>query len=355
MARAAADVERLVELYGDGPGCALACGLHYVTGDEPGIVRRRCGRGFSYRDARRRPVSAATRSRIVALAVPPAWRDVWISADPDAHLLATGVDDRGRKQYLYHERWREFRDVLNFYRLIDVGRRLPDVRADIEAQLRRRTLDREVVLAAMLRIVDVAGLRIGNEEYAEENDSVGLTTLTRRHVSVEGSRVRFRFPAKSGKPADIVLEDRAVARVLGRLNGRRRLFTVEGAAVSADDVNARLAALTDERVSAKDFRTWRGTLTAFTSLRATSEEDREAAALAAIDAAASALGNTRAVARAHYVHPHLIEAYLDDRLDALVAARRAPRVPGLTLEERQLLGVLGQLLAEQVGDRALSS
>jgi DNA topoisomerase-1 len=339
---------QVVALYEDVERCADVAGLRYVSVSEPGIRRRRCGRGFSYRSADDDAVAADVRSWIEQLAIPPAWHDVWICPDRDGHLLAVGQDDRGRTQYLYHERWRALRDLLNFYRLSDVGRHLPAVRADVDAQLRRRTLDRERVLAAMLRIIDRCGLRVGNEVYAEENDSFGLSTLTRRHVQVRASTVSFDFPAKSGQHTSTALDDRAVARVVTALLERRgrRVFALDGSPLSADDVNARLAELTDSSVTAKDFRTWRGTLVAFEALRSRPAQasDLEHDVLDAIDAAAHALGNTRAVARAHYVHPQLIDSYLTGRFRADLAARGPSRLPGLTAGERRLLPLLDTLL-----------
>src|SRR4051812_40069391 len=204
-------------LLSDNEACAQAAGLHYVDNRGIGYVRLRCGRGFRYLDANGKAVDADTRSRIVALAIPPAWREVWVSPDWDAHLLATGVDDRGRRQYLYHDRWRGFRDLVNFYRLTETGRQLTGVRTEVDSQLRRRTLDRSRVVAAMLRMVDLTGIRIGNEVYAEENDTVGLCTLQKRHVRIDGTTLRLRFPAKSGRQADIVLQDAAVLRVVSAL------------------------------------------------------------------------------------------------------------------------------------------
>ena len=319
-------------LLADAERCAEGAGLTYVDCAEPGISRRRCGRGFSYLDARGRAVGAATRQRIVALAIPPAWRDVWICSDPAGHLLATGHDDRGRTQYLYHDRWREFRDLVNFYRLTEVGRALPRIRADIGEQLRRRTLDRSRAIAAMLRIVDVAGVRIGNETYAEENDSVGVCTLRKRHAQVRGRRVELRFPAKSGRRAEVDIDDAHVAEVVRRLLDEpgQRLFRVDAKVISAGEINDRLAALSSGVMTAKDFRTWRGTLVAFRSLRASHDwtaDDgaRERDVIDAVDAAADALGNTRSVARAHYVHPHVLETYLDGTFAQRLAASRPSR------------------------------
>jgi DNA topoisomerase I len=313
-----AAVATLSELLADTERCAAIAGLRYVETAEPGFSRRRRGRGFSYVDAAGSVVDVETRERIRLLVIPPAWRQVWICTDPEAHLLATGVDDRGRRQYLYHPRWREARDVINAYRLIEVGPRLPAVRAEVERQLRRRTLDRAVVLAAMVRTVDKVGIRVGNEVYAEENDSVGLCTLTKRHVSVDRGRVRLRFPAKAGLAADLTLDDADVARIVQALLARpgRRLFALDGRAVTPDELNRHLAGVTDGVVTAKDFRTWRGTRAAFEVLRRPGGADREQRAIEAVDAAAILLAcdSGRAwssVARRRPVWPSLTTSWPD--------------------------------------------
>jgi DNA topoisomerase-1 len=348
-------IEQIVELYDDAERCASAAGLRYVSPDEPGIRRTRRGKGFSYVDAEGKTVAAAVRVRIQALAIPPAWSDVWICAFDDGHLLAIGNDERGRRQYRYHDNWRSFRDLLNFYRLVDVGPRLPKIRAEVATQLRRRTFDRDQVLAAMLRIVDVCGLRVGSEEYAEENASYGLSTLTKKHVRVVGGSVFFDFPAKSGKQAQVTLHDRAVARIVSILLEQRgrRLFTVNGAPIGADELNHRLGELAGARVTAKDFRTWHGTRVAFSSLRKhlpppDDQSTREQRVLNAVDEASEFLNNTRTVARAHYVHPHVVGAYLDGTFAETLAARRPPRAPGLDTDERALIGFLGTLLAKHL-------
>lgn len=337
-------------LLADAQRCAELADLTYVERTEPGLSRQRCGRGFRYLDASGRAVDAATRARIVALAIPPAWREVWICPDSCGHLLATGVDDRGRTQYLYHERWRDARDLINFYRLTEVGRLLPAVRGDVEAQLRRRVLDRPRAIGTMLRLVDRLGIRVGNEVYAEENDSVGLCTLQKKHVTVRNGGIDLNFRAKSGHETALRLDDASVARSVRQLCEQpgRRLFSIDRTPITADEVNDRLAELTDGVVTAKDFRTWRGTLIAFTALRdADKRADRDQSALAAVDAAAEALGNTRAVARAHYVHPHVLDTYLDGTFGERMADMRRPRVQGLSTDERALLGYLDSLLADR--------
>ena len=181
------------------------------------MTRVRKGKGFTYRDVEGRTiVDVQVRDRLRKIAIPPAWRNVWICTLEDGHLLAVGDDERGRRQYIYHERWRSLRDQLNFYRLIGFGDALPTIRADVATQLRRRAFDADRVLGAMLRIIDIAGLRVGNEVYAEENDSYGLSTLNRKHVQVHGARIDFRFPAKSGKTAEVSVMDAGAARVIER-------------------------------------------------------------------------------------------------------------------------------------------
>ncbi|HVW79773.1 MAG TPA: DNA topoisomerase IB [Mycobacteriales bacterium] len=339
----------IAELYGDARRCAEVAGLTYVTVDAPGIRRVRSGRGFSYRRANGRPVGSATRQRIEALVIPPAWQDVWICPDELGHIQAVGTDDRGRRQYLYHSHWREVRDLLNFCRVAGFGERLPAVRRHIDAQLRRRTVDRELVIATMLRVVDCCGIRAGSEVYAEENDSFGLSTLSRRHVSVTGKRVRFCFPAKSGKRAEAVIDDPAVARVIRHLAARpgRRLFRVDGKPIDADEVNAHLADLAGAHVTLKDFRTWRGSRVAFAYLREhLHAEDREAAVIRAIDEAAEQLGNTRAVARAHYVHPLIVEGYLQGGLQRFAEGWKGRTRTGLDRDESAMLAYLEATLAD---------
>jgi DNA topoisomerase I len=338
-------VQLIATLYDDPQECARLAELRYVSPEEPGLTRVRRGRGFTYRDvAGVTVVDAHVRDRLAKIAIPPAWRNVWICAREDGHLLAVGDDERGRRQYIYHERWRSIRDQLNFYRLIGFGEALPVIRADVDKQLRRRAFDTDRVLAAMLRVIDRAGLRVGNEVYAEENDSYGLTTLMKRHVSVEGSTVRFAFPAKSGKRAEVGLRDAGVARVISALLDQRgrRLFTVDGEPVGSEDINRRLADLTGAHLTAKDFRTWHGTTTVFRHLRAhlPAGDDAETHVLAAIDAASLSLNNTRTVARAHYVHPDVIDGYTSGDLGRYLEGRRARPGRWLDPDERLLLGYL---------------
>jgi DNA topoisomerase-1 len=237
--------------------------------------------------------------------------------------------------------------MLNFYRLILFSAHLAEIREHTTRQLRRRTFDRDRLLAAMIRIIDLTNIRIGNEVYAEENDSYGLTTLTRKHVRVNGAEVSFAFPAKSGKQWDVSITDPGVAKVVQQLLAQRgrRLFTLDGKPVSSDELNQLLFTLTGEHITAKNFRTWGGTLAAFTYLknRLDSERSAEKVVIEAIDEAAEALGNTRTVARAHYVHPHVLETYTEHTFGSYLDQAKPQAVAGLYPDEQLLAAFLAEL------------
>jgi DNA topoisomerase-1 len=351
-ARPSLTVAELDELYASVERCAELAGLIYVNGAEPGLRRVRQGKGFSYRDQRGKPLTdAEVKARIAELAIPPAWRKVWICPDADGHILATGEDDRGRKQYIYHPRWRAVRDLLNFYRLLLFAQQLSAIRTFTSTQLNRRTLDRTRVIAAMIRIIDDSYLRIGNEAYAEENDSYGLTTLTRKHVRVHGARIEFSFPAKSGRKVNVSMTDRKVARIVAALAEQRasRLFTVDGEPIDSDEVNRTLMEVTGEHITAKNFRTWGGTLAAFSYLEERLNSERAAAreVVAAVDEAAETLHNTRSVARAHYVHPHVLETYTEHTFGTYLDRSRPLELAGLEPVEQRLAGFLAELFESE--------
>ncbi len=339
-------------LHDDARRCAEVAGLVYVDGELPGIGRRRSGTGFSYSDAKKKRLTdAEVKARIAALAIPPAWKKVWICPDADGHILATGEDERGRKQYIYHPRWRMLRDLINFYRLIMFAQALPKIRKHYRAQLRRRTLDTERVVAGMIAILDATYIRIGNDVYAEENDSFGLSTLTAEHVTIAGHNVTLAFPAKSNKDALITITDAAIVRLIEQLIEQPgdRLFVVDGEIIDSDDVNKALLDVSGEHITAKDFRTWGGTLTAFTYLRARRHTERpvEKVAIEAVDEAAEALGNTRTVARAHYVHPHVLETFTEHTFEDYLQASKPARTPLLESDERALAAFLQTLFTTE--------
>ena len=312
---------------------AREAGLRYAHDDRPGITRRRAGTGFSYRDREGATIrDQATLARIRALAIPPAWTDVWICPDPRGHIQATGRDARGRKQHRYHARWRSRRDESKFDRMVAFAEALPAIRARCDADLARRGLPREKVLAAVVRLLELTLIRVGNDEYARLNRSFGLTTMRGRHARVDGTEIRFRFPGKSGKRHDVGLRDRRLAAIVRRcqdLPGQDLFQYVDADGnvhdVTSDDVNGYLREITGADFTAKDFRTWAGTVLAFRALSALRPPDRPTDArhevAAAMRTTADRLGNTPAVARGSYVHPAVIDAYLDGSLgDALVTA-----------------------------------
>jgi DNA topoisomerase-1 len=311
---------------GNSYDCARAAGLRYVSDAAPGILRRRRGRAFHYSRADGAPVrDPRTLGRIRALAIPPAWRDVWICNADDGHLQATGRDARQRKQYRYHRRWREVRDETKYGRLIPFAAALPRIRRRVARDLARPGLPREKVLATVVRLLETTRARIGNEEYARENESFGLTTLRERQVRVHGSRLKFRFRGKSGVEHAIELADRRLAAIVRRMQDLpgEELFRYvdedgETRRIESDDVNAYLKEIAGEDFSSKDFRTWAGTVLAARALHALgpcaspSEGKRNIAQ--AIAAVAGALGNTTAVCRKCYIHPEILESYLQGQL-----------------------------------------
>jgi DNA topoisomerase-1 len=308
---------------------AETVGLRYVSDAMPGIARLKAGRGFRYVDAHDEPVrDAKTLTRIRALVIPPAWTDVWICASPNGHLQATGRDARGRKQYRYHVRWREVRDENKFDRLAAFGKSLPGIREQVRADLRKHNLPREKVLAAVVRLLETTYVRVGNETYARENESFGLTTLRDKHVQLEGNTMRFRFNGKSGKEHRFALNDPKLAAIVKRSRALpgQPLFQYEDDdggvhQIESTDVNAYLHEIAGQEFSAKDFRTWAGTLLAVTELRDLDPPETEAEAnqeiVRAIDAIAGCLSNTRAVCRTSYIHPAVLDAYRDGSLKTL--------------------------------------
>ena len=320
-------------------------GLRYVTDATPGIARVPRNGGFAYRDAKGRAVrDRATLDRIAALVLPPAWTRVWISPHADGHLQATGVDQRGRKQYRYHADWTAERGANKFGSLVEIARALPRVRRAVRRDLALPGLPKERVLAAVVQVMDKAFVRVGGEKYRRENGSLGITTLRGRNVRTRGTRVRFDFLGKSGKRHQPEVEDPAVARVVRHcldLPGYN-LFQYEHddgpRIVSAADVNEYLRGIAGRPFTSKDFRTWGGTVCAASHLRrlerATSQRGLKAQVRDAIRAAAAALGNTPAVCRKSYVHPRVIEAWTEG-IDAPPVALR-----GLRADEQATLGML---------------
>ncbi|MGZ5098748.1 MAG: DNA topoisomerase IB [Usitatibacter sp.] len=343
---------------------AVRAGLVYVTDAFAGIRRRRAGSGWIYfapNGARIRDKDK--RRRLNSLAIPPAWTDVWICPDPDDHIQATARDARGRKQYRYHAQYREACDRSKFRRMLEFSEVLPRLRERIERDLRSDDLSRRQIIGTIVRLLDRTLIRVGNDEYARENRSFGLTTLRRRHVQVDGSSVRFSFRGKSGVEHNVAITDRRLARIIQRcqdLPGTELFQYLDASGkrqtISSDDVNAHLREITGRDITAKDFRTWGGTMHAAMALRtmgpAASRREADRNIIAAVDEVSQFLGNTRAVCRKYYVHPAILEAYYLGRtvpLPEAPSSKEAPRGKRIAALRRDELAVL-QFLQEELAE-----
>lgn len=342
------------------PAAARSAGLRYVNDESPGIARESTGKGFRYRHPDGTLIDDdATLARIKSLAIPPAWSDVWICKLDNGHLQATGRDARGRKQYRYHSRWRQLRDEVKYERMISFGKALPAIRRRVEQDLGRSGLPREKVLATIVYLLQATMMRIGNEEYARENKSFGLTTLRVRHVRIDGSAVQFRFRGKSGVFHDVTVEDKRLARIIARIRDLpgQELFQYvdddgERHAIGSADVNDYLRDISGEDYTAKDFRTWSGTVLAALALIEFEKFDSEAQAkkniLRAIESVAERLGNTPSICRKCYVHPAVIESYLDGTILEALRLRARDEIThdlhALSPEEAAVVALLQQRL-----------
>ncbi len=350
---------------------ARDAGLRYVSDRSPGIRRQRSGKGMRYLDPDRRPVrDPATLSRIKALAIPPAWTKVWISPWPNGHIQATGRDDRGRKQYRYHAKWHSLRNESKYGRTLAFGRSLAKIRRATDRDLKLDGLPRRKVLAAVVRLLETTLIRVGNDKYARDNNSFGLTTMRDRHAKIEGGTVRFQFRGKSGINHSVAINDRRLAQVVKRcqeLPGQELLQYIDDEGqvrdIGSDDVNEYLRTITGEDFTAKDFRTWAGTVLATIALQEFEAFDSKVQAkkniVRAIESVARKLGNTPSVCRKCYVHPGVIDAYLEGTmLDSLRrrALEQMADVRGLSPEESAVLVLLQRRLArEEQDDRSDSA
>ena len=348
-------------------GSAKAAGLRHVTDSLPGIRRRRVGRGFSYVDPDGRVIRERELiHRFRSLVIPPAWSDVWICPIPEGHLQVTARDGRGRKQYRYHPGFRAHRDQAKFERMVTLSDVLWKAREHVERDIALPGLPRKKVMATIVWLLERTLIRVGTHELAKLNNSFGLTTLRRRHVSIQGATLTFEFRGKSGVVHTVAVTDRRIARIVQRcreLPGRELFQYVDEderrQIVYADDVNSYLREITDRDVTAKDFRTWMGTMLAAAALRdmgpAATKREAERNVLSAIDRTAERLGNTRAVCRKYYIHPALIEAYLEGAvlppLPESVWQERRANGPALRRHEAEVLA----FLKERVGARRTSA
>jgi DNA topoisomerase-1 len=334
---------------------AHEAGLRYVTDERPGITRKKQGEGFAYLDPAGKPVKdSATLARIRSLVIPPAWTDVWICPHDNGHLQVTGRDARHRKQYRYHPRWTEVRDEAKYGKLIAFARKLPTIRKRVDKDLARRGLPREKVLAAVVRLLETTLIRVGNDDYARNNNSYGLTTMRDKHAKVRGGRIRFEFRGKSGVEHEIDLHDARLARIVRKtqeLPGEELFQYLDADEqvhdIGSSDVNDYLREIAGDDFTAKDFRTWAGTVLAAQALQEFEDFDSNAAAKRnvthAIESVAGRLGNTKAVCRKCYIHPAVIDAYLDHTLVETLKQRT----------ERELREKLGSLSGEEAAVLAL--
>jgi len=320
-------------------------GLRYVSDEEPGIRRRRAGRGFVYVGSSGRITDDAELERIRKLAVPPAWSDVWICASDNGHIQATGRDAKGRKQYRYHPRWRAVRDESKFERTVTFGEALPALRRRVRKDMVLPGLPKQKVVATVVALLDCCFARIGNESYARSNGSFGLTTLRDRHARFDGSALRLRYRGKGGKEHDAYIDDRRIVHIVKKCQDVPgqilfQYYDDDGghASIGSSDVNDYLREVTGAEFSAKDFRTWAATVIASRELEGMEVSD--ANVLAAVDRVAEELGNTRAVCRASYIHPHVTEGFLDGSLHRYAARVHPKSSGGLRSDERLLLGFL---------------
>jgi DNA topoisomerase I len=341
---------------------AKVAGLRYVSDTSPGIRRQARGQGFSYLGVDGQIIQdPAERQRIEALVIPPAWTDVWICPLPNGHLQATGRDEKGRKQYRYHPLWNEIRGQTKYDRILLFGEALPLIREQVEQDLRLPGLPRQKVLATIVRLLETTFIRVGNKEYARTNQSFGLTTLRDQHVKISGSTLRFQFRGKSGQDHRIDLQDRHLAKIVKQCrdipgyelfqyldeNGQRQT-------VDSGDVNAYLREITQQEFTAKDFRTWGGTVLAAMTLNelgpCQSESESKKNIVQAVKEVARCLGNRPATCRKYYIHPGVLDSYLDGTLldklqEQLEQTKESSN--GLNCEETAMMAILRQYLAKK--------
>jgi DNA topoisomerase-1 len=344
---------------------ASAASLKYVSDESPGIRRKKSGTGFTYVDPRGKPVrDEQTLRRIKSLVIPPAWTEVWICPDADGHLQATGFDARHRKQYRYHPRFREVREQTKYNRMLDFARALPEIRRRVERDLKLPGLAREKVLAAVVKLLETTLIRVGNDEYAKSNNSFGLTTLRDKHAEIKGSKISFEFKGKSGVEHEIDLTDPRLAKIVKEcqdLPGQELLQYVDDAGnvrdIGSSDVNQYIREIAGQEFTAKDFRTWAGTVLAAMALQELKAFDSQAQAkkniVQAVESVAAKLGNTKAVCRKCYIHPAVLESYVEgslvDTLQQKADAKLKKELKSMKPEEAMVLTLLQQRLKRGTG------
>ena len=346
------------------PDTARSAGLVYVSDEEPGIHRKKAGKGFTYKTSDGKTVkNKAILERIRSLAIPPAWTDVWICVEANGHIQATGRDARSRKQYKYHPKFREVREEAKFEHLMEFAQLLPKIRARVSEHMSLRGLPREKVLATTIHLLEATLIRVGNDDYAKQNKSYGITTLRDPHVRINGSELRFQFKGKGGKTWRLKMTDRRVAKIVKacqELPGQRLLQYIDENGdrqdVTSSDVNDYLREITGQEITAKDFRTWAGTVLAALALQEFETFDSNAKAKknvrAAIESVAARLGNTPTICRKCYIHPEILDSYVRGSLlldvKEKVECELRGELDGLRPEEAAVLSLLQKRLAREM-------
>ncbi len=346
----------------EGPEAAKAAGLRYTTDTLPGIKRVKRGKSFAYLASDGKPIrDPGEIARIKSLAIPPAYSDVWICPQANGHLQATGRDARGRKQYRYHKRWRAVRDETKFDRMVEFAKALPVIRAAVARDMAKPGLPREKVLATVISLLEATAIRVGNEEYAKENDSYGLTTLQEEHAEVKGSTIKFHFRGKSGKVHDVEVRDKRLARIVKAsqdLPGEHLFEYVDDDGtprpVHSDDVNAYLQEIAGNHFTAKDFRTWEGTMSCaleLAAVRAEGTTEAKKAVVEAIKRVSEKLGNTPAVCKKSYIHPGVVDEFLRNGALELIeqAVEKAERADphALSSHENAVVALVERIVARE--------
>ena len=351
--------EEIILLTEDPEASAEMAGLRYVSDEEPGISRKRWGRGFTYISPDGEHISdSSLKERFESLAIPPAWTDVWICADEQGHIQVTGRDDRGRKQYIYHPQWDEVRNQTKFNRMVLFGEALPELRQQVDKDLRRHGTPRERVVAAVVQLLQDTLIRVGNPEYARENQSYGLTTMRMKHVEANSTSLRFEFKGKSSKVHQVDVRDARLARVVRQIQELPgyELFqyvdeTGQRQKVESGDVNDYVREVTKRNFTAKDFRTWGGTVAAVRAIRelgpASDEKEAEKNLVQICKEVAEQLGNTATVCRQYYMHPAVLSAYSDGTFfEHCLDENELPDNDLLSYDERLTLCLLRRSLAQ---------
>jgi len=324
-----APIERLSKVYSNSQKCCELIGLNYEMDDRAGIQRKKVGEHYKYYDTSSNELTSENHINFInKLSIPPAWKELWIAPHMNYHLQAVGLDAKGRKQYIYHPKWNDFRQLLKYYRLIMIGEALPTIRKEIEKNINSEGYSKEKVLSAIIKIIDKTYIRVGNEQYANDNESYGVTTLRKRHVEVKGSKVLLDFVGKSGQEHQIELEDKKIADIVKKLSTFKgyEVFKYqqgeEQIDVKSTDVNNFIKKISKEKITAKDFRTWGGTKLCFEELKIyddhSNPQELKKALNFVIEQVSSRLGNTKAVCRSHYIHPQILSNFEGHRFNEAV-------------------------------------